>query len=178
MNDSWHQITEPWYRLKWAWEKADYRFAKDAAVRFGWNVATYRSHERPPPEAGGTGRRFDTGQAEDYAKAFRINAAWLLGVEGSTPFPVRDFEPKAPKRQTSEEELQGVEASRPISVLSAVTHEQLRLALKALFQNLELGPSVFLELDGHVQELMSAIQAQQDAQSDSSEHTPLKKSQR
>ena len=59
-------------RLKKARAKM-YRSAQEAAETFGWKVAGYRHHEN------GT-RDFDADQAKKYARAFRVSAAWLLGL--------------------------------------------------------------------------------------------------
>lgn len=58
-------------RLKSARENAGFETAADAARRFGWPVVTYRHHEN------GT-RGFKKNAGERYARAFRVNPAWLL----------------------------------------------------------------------------------------------------
>lgn len=64
----------PHDRLKLARARAGYREAKLAAEQYGWNYATYKSHE-----SGGRGFRMPA--AEVYAKAFGVSAAWLFTGE-------------------------------------------------------------------------------------------------
>jgi phage repressor protein C with HTH and peptisase S24 domain len=62
-------------RLRKVREKAGFRSARSAALRFGWNPSTYASHENGqtavPQEA-----------AKAYARAFKSSAAWILTGEG------------------------------------------------------------------------------------------------
>lgn len=71
-------MQEPFERLQYARRKADYANATAAAVAFGWNVNTYRSHENG-------GRGFNPSRAARYAKAFHTSASWLLTGEGAGP---------------------------------------------------------------------------------------------
>lgn len=64
-------MEEPFERLARARRDAGFEDATFAARRFGWNENSYRSHEN-----GMRGLRRDV--AERYAKAFRVNAGWLL----------------------------------------------------------------------------------------------------
>lgn len=61
-------------RLKEAREKAGFDTAAAAAQAFGWGESGYRHHE------GGV-RSFDIANAIKYAKAFKINPGWLLGLD-------------------------------------------------------------------------------------------------
>lgn len=60
-------------RLRQARMKAGYTSAQSAAEAFGWGVSGYRHHEN------GT-REFDLETAQRYARAFRADALWLLGM--------------------------------------------------------------------------------------------------
>jgi phage repressor protein C with HTH and peptisase S24 domain len=73
-------MEEPFERLQKARAKAGYENATDAARAFGWNEITYRAHEN-----GGRGLKAKV--AEQYAKAFKVSAAWLLTGEGSDTAP-------------------------------------------------------------------------------------------
>lgn len=70
------EMEEPFERLQKARAKAGYVSATDAARAFGWNEITYRAHENG-------GRGLKPKVAEQYAKAFKVSAAWLLTGEGS-----------------------------------------------------------------------------------------------
>jgi phage repressor protein C with HTH and peptisase S24 domain len=62
-------------RLRKVREKAGYKSARAAAIRFGWTVSTYASHENgqtPVPQEA----------AKTYAKAFKSSPAWILTGEG------------------------------------------------------------------------------------------------
>lgn len=61
-------------RLRTARIKAGYGTAQAAADAFGWNGAAYRHHEN------GT-RSFDVPTAVRYARAFKVNAGWLLALD-------------------------------------------------------------------------------------------------
>lgn len=65
-------------RLRKAREAAGFPSARKAALRYGWNVSTYGSHENGqtpvPPKA-----------ATEYARAFRCSAGWILTGEGPAP---------------------------------------------------------------------------------------------
>lgn len=67
--------SEPTARLRRARIDAGYQSAQAAADAFGWPIAAYRHHEN------GT-RGFDFATAQRYGKAFKVQAAWLMG-EGS-----------------------------------------------------------------------------------------------
>lgn len=72
-------------RLRQARKKAGYDTAQDAADAFGWKVAGYRHHEN------GT-RSFGADAAKKYARAFRVKAGWLLGIEAIDNGPPVDYE--------------------------------------------------------------------------------------
>lgn len=61
-------------RLRSARLKAGYATAADACRAFGWKEGGYRHHEN------GT-REFDAVGAERYGRAFKVSAAWLLGID-------------------------------------------------------------------------------------------------
>jgi phage repressor protein C with HTH and peptisase S24 domain len=61
-------------RLKEARANAKFATAEAACQAFGWKPAAYRHHE------GGV-RSFDVETAVRYARAFKVSAAWLLGLE-------------------------------------------------------------------------------------------------
>lgn len=61
-------------RLKQARINAKFASAEAACQAFGWKPAAYRHHE------GGV-RSFDVDTAVRYARAFKVSAAWLLGLE-------------------------------------------------------------------------------------------------
>ena len=63
-------------RLREARVKAGYKSPIDAARAFGWNEHTYKSHEN-----GIRGIRPDA--ARKYARAFRVDVAWLLAGNSS-----------------------------------------------------------------------------------------------
>src|ERR1700674_2597014 len=61
-------------RLRQARQDAAFPSARSAALRFGWTVSTYASHEN-----GQTPVPLD--EAPKYARAFKVSAAWLLTGE-------------------------------------------------------------------------------------------------
>jgi len=61
-------------RLKEARAKAGYLTAAAAASAFGWKEAGYRHHENAV-------RAFDVPTAVRYAKAYKVNPGWLLGLD-------------------------------------------------------------------------------------------------
>lgn len=63
-------------RLKLARGRAKFADATAAARRFGWAIPTYLAHENGS-------RGFNVERARGYARAFKVNAAWLLTGEGS-----------------------------------------------------------------------------------------------
>ncbi len=73
-------MTEPNERLKEARIKLGYESAAAAARAFGCGESTYASHEN-----GVRGLRPET--AEQYAKAFRVPAEWLLYGKGQKGRP-------------------------------------------------------------------------------------------
>lgn len=60
-------------RLRDARRRAGYETAVAAAEAYGWKASGYRHHEN------GT-RPFDVDAARRYARAFRVDPAWLLGL--------------------------------------------------------------------------------------------------
>lgn len=62
-------------RLQKARRDAGFETATDAARFYGWNENTYRSHEN-----GERGLRLDA--ASRYARAFKVDAGWLLAGTG------------------------------------------------------------------------------------------------
>jgi hypothetical protein len=58
-------------RLREARIRAGFSSASQAARAHGWRVSTYIAHENGQ-------NHFDAGQAQDYAKAFKTEAEWLL----------------------------------------------------------------------------------------------------
>jgi hypothetical protein len=70
-------MSEPYERLQFARERAGFDTPTEAAIYFGFNVVTYRSHEN-----GTRGIRREA--AQRYAKAFKVPAGWLLTGEGGT----------------------------------------------------------------------------------------------
>jgi|HigsolmetaAR201D_1030396.scaffolds.fasta_scaffold56728_2 hypothetical protein len=67
-------------RLRHARQMRNFRTAKEAAERFGFNYNTYVQHER--------GHAGITRAAKDYARAFRVSEAWLLTGEGPAEDPL------------------------------------------------------------------------------------------
>lgn len=63
-------------RLKRARISAGYRTASDAINRFGWRGSTYRAHENGQ-------NHFDAQTATNYARAYGVNAGWLLTGDGA-----------------------------------------------------------------------------------------------
>lgn len=61
-------------RLRAARLKAGYETAEKAAAAFGWGAAGYRHHENET-------RGFGADAAGKYAKAFKVRAAWLMGMD-------------------------------------------------------------------------------------------------
>ncbi len=64
-------------RLRKARLDAGFKSARRAAIRHNWILSTYASHEN-----GQTPVPIDSAKA--YAKAFKVDLAWLLNVEGTT----------------------------------------------------------------------------------------------
>jgi hypothetical protein len=65
------------YRLIQARKAAGFRSARAAAIKFGWTVSTYASHENGQSNYG-------LEKAEKYAHAFKTRAVWLLHGEGAS----------------------------------------------------------------------------------------------
>lgn len=65
-------------RLQLARARAKYNTASEAARAFGWNEITYRAHEN-----GIRGIRPEA--AERYARAFGVDASWILEERGRGP---------------------------------------------------------------------------------------------
>jgi phage repressor protein C with HTH and peptisase S24 domain len=80
---------EPAIRLEQARLARGFAKAIDAANFFGWKYVTYTQHE--------SGERGLIRAAEQYAKAYRVSAGWLLTGEGKGPegiiAPDLDLEP-------------------------------------------------------------------------------------
>lgn len=68
---------EPWERLRLAREMRNIPTATAAAQRFGWNYFTYVQHEN--------GERGLQRMVHKYAKALRVDAAWLSYGTGRGP---------------------------------------------------------------------------------------------
>jgi transcriptional regulator with XRE-family HTH domain len=61
-------------RLRKARQEAGFKWARAAALKFGWPISTYASHENgqtPVPKE----------DAPKYARAFGVTAAWLLAID-------------------------------------------------------------------------------------------------
>jgi hypothetical protein len=67
-------LSTPAARLRWARKRANFATAEDAATRFGWKAVTYRSHE--------TGQNGFSRIVAEYARAFKVQLAWLLTGQG------------------------------------------------------------------------------------------------
>jgi len=67
-------------RLRQARQAAGFKSARAAAIRYNWTPSTYASHEN-----GQTPVPRDAAKA--YAKAFKVDVAWLLNIEGSINQP-------------------------------------------------------------------------------------------
>jgi len=71
-------------RLKRARLTAGYRTASDAINRFGWRGSTYRAHENGQ-------NQFDATTATTYARAYGVNAGWLLTGDGAVKALVKSL---------------------------------------------------------------------------------------
>ncbi len=60
-------------RLKLARERS-FPSARQAALRHGWGPSTYAAHENGQND-------FGEAHAREYARAFKVSAAWLLGLD-------------------------------------------------------------------------------------------------
>lgn len=65
-------------RLKQARAAAGFRSARLTATKKGWKVSTYAAHENGQNE-------FGPEDAKRYAKAFKVDAGWLLTGDGDEP---------------------------------------------------------------------------------------------
>jgi hypothetical protein len=65
-------------RLRWARENARYTSIRSAAIAFGFNENTYKSHEQGIRQAEG----LKTKHLERYARAFKVSQAWLATGKG------------------------------------------------------------------------------------------------
>jgi hypothetical protein len=79
-------------RLKQARVSAGYYKASDAIKKFGWKASTYRAHESQQ-------NQFDATTALSYARAYGVNAGWLLTGEGEMSVRYREPAPR-PAGQT------------------------------------------------------------------------------
>jgi hypothetical protein len=70
-------LDEPHERLQWARRRAGIEDATTAAKRHGWRVSTYLSHEN--------GTRGIKKMANEYARAYRVTAAWLMHGQEAAP---------------------------------------------------------------------------------------------
>lgn len=73
-------------RLKQARVTAGYYKASDAIKKFGWKASTYRAHESQQ-------NQFDAATALSYARAYGVNAGWLLTGEGDMSARYRESAP-------------------------------------------------------------------------------------
>jgi len=65
-------------RLRWARERAGFTSIRAAALGFGWNENTYKSHEQGIRGSEG----LKTKHIERYARAFGVSEAWLATGKG------------------------------------------------------------------------------------------------
>jgi hypothetical protein len=70
-------------RLKQARVTAGFYKASDAIKKFGWKASTYRAHESQQ-------NQFDAATALSYARAYGVNAGWLLTGEGEMSVRFKD----------------------------------------------------------------------------------------
>lgn len=70
-------------RLKQARVTAGFYKASDAIKKFGWKASTYRAHESQQ-------NQFDAATALSYARAYGVNAGWLLTGEGEMSVRYRE----------------------------------------------------------------------------------------
>lgn len=86
-------------RLRIARIEAGYSSASQAARAHGWRVSTYIAHENGQ-------NHYDAAQAQEYAKAFKTEAEWLLwGRDFSTSgieAELRQLPPEDAKRLLDE----------------------------------------------------------------------------
>lgn len=65
-------------RLRWARERLHIPSIRAAAIKFGWNENTYKSHEQGTRGAEGVKTR----HLEKYARAYRVSLSWLATGTG------------------------------------------------------------------------------------------------
>lgn len=70
-------------RLRWARERAQFASARAAAIAFGWNENTYKSHEGGIRQGEGLKEK----HLERYARAFKVNQGWLATGKGDPSNP-------------------------------------------------------------------------------------------
>lgn len=95
----WHELREPWERLRWAREQWQQRAgavagqANHAAESLGMKAGTYRAYERGP----GTSKHIelDHQHAIQFARRFRVSWVWLLTGAGA---PSDDEMPESQER--------------------------------------------------------------------------------
>jgi hypothetical protein len=75
-------------RLKQARVTAGFYKASDAIKKFGWKASTYRAHESQQ-------NQFDAATALNYARAYGVNAGWLLTGEGEMSVRYKDAASRA-----------------------------------------------------------------------------------
>ncbi len=84
-------------RLKKARVSAGFYKASDAITKFGWKASTYRAHESRQ-------NQFDAATALNYARAYGVNAGWLLTGEGEMAARYPEPAPSAAAMRLSEPE--------------------------------------------------------------------------
>jgi hypothetical protein len=100
---------------------AGFATAVDAAQRFGWSVARFRSHE-------GASRSITDSARREYAQSFAVSEAWLRG-ETARPFPpFRDKQIEVDPVRVEELELRLETQRRPAYVTESDRGRRLRLA--------------------------------------------------
>jgi hypothetical protein len=108
-------------RLLAARTTAGFKTAVDAAQRFGWSVARFRSHE-------GASRGITDSALREYAQAFAVSEDWLRdGKVGPFP-PFRDKHIQVDPVRVEELQLRLEIQSRPANVTDADRGRRLRLA--------------------------------------------------
>jgi hypothetical protein len=84
-------------RLKKARVSAGFYKASDAITKFGWKASTYRAHESRQ-------NQFDAATALNYARAYGVNAGWLLTGEGEMSARYPEPAPRQNAMRVSEPE--------------------------------------------------------------------------
>lgn len=98
-------------RLKKARVSAGFYKASDAITKFGWKASTYRAHESRQ-------NQFDAATALNYARAYGVNAGWLLTGEGEMSARYPEPAPRASAMRLGEPERR--EFNDAIAVRGAV----------------------------------------------------------